>query len=76
MPATPHDLVDHETILFRDPQTGLPFTWGFGRDGDEFEVDIRGRLTTDDPSTAIEACLAGQGIFQSLELGLGRAGPA
>jgi len=72
MPATPHDLVDHETILFRDPRTGLPFTWGFGRDGDEFEVDIRGRLTTDDPSTAVEACLAGQGIFQSLELGLGR----
>jgi DNA-binding transcriptional LysR family regulator len=72
MPATPHDLVDHETILFRDPQTGLPFAWGFGRDGDEFEVDVRGRVTTDDPSTAIEACLAGQGIFQSLELGLGR----
>jgi DNA-binding transcriptional LysR family regulator len=72
MPATPHDLVDHETILFRDPQTGLPFTWGFRRDGDEFEVDIRGRVMTDDPSTAIEACLAGQGIFQSLELGLGR----
>jgi len=72
MPATPHDLVDHETILFRDPQTGLPFTWGFGRKGDEFEVDVRGRVTTDDPSTAIEACLAGQGIFQSLELGLRR----
>ena len=72
IPATPHDLVDHETILFRDPQTGLPFTWGFGRKGDEFEVDVRGRVTTDDPSTAIEACLAGQGIFQSLELGLRR----
>jgi DNA-binding transcriptional LysR family regulator len=72
MPATPHDLVDHETILFRDPQTGLPFTWGFGRKGDEFEVDVRGRVMTDDPSTATEACLAGQGIFQSLELGLRR----
>jgi DNA-binding transcriptional LysR family regulator len=72
MPATPHDLVDHETILFRDPQTGLPFTWGFGRKGDEFEVDVRGRVMTDDPSTATEACLAGQGIFQSLELGLAR----
>jgi DNA-binding transcriptional LysR family regulator len=72
MPATPHDLVDHEAILFRDPRTGLPFTWGFGRGDDEFEVDIRGRVTTDDPSTAVEACLAGQGIFQSLELGLGR----
>ena len=72
MPATPHELVDHETILFRDPQTGLPFAWGFGRNGDEFEVDLRGRVTTDDPSTAVEACLAGQGIFQSLELGLRR----
>jgi DNA-binding transcriptional LysR family regulator len=72
MPATPNDLVDHETILFRDPQTGLPFAWGFGRNGDEFEVGVRGRVMTDDPSMAIEMCLAGQGIFQSLELGLGR----
>jgi DNA-binding transcriptional LysR family regulator len=72
LPATPHELVDHETILFRNPATGLPFAWGFSRNGDEFEVDVRGRVTTDDPSTAVEACLAGQGIFQSLELGLGR----
>jgi len=72
LPATPHDLVDHEAILFRDPHTGLAFAWGFGRGGAEFEVDVRGRMTTDDPSTAIEACVAGQGIFQSFELGLGR----
>jgi DNA-binding transcriptional LysR family regulator len=70
VPATPRDLLHHETILFRDPQTGLPFAWGFAQDGEEFEVDVRGRITTDDPSTAIEACVAGQGIFQSLELGL------
>jgi DNA-binding transcriptional LysR family regulator len=55
---------------FRDPQTGLPFAWGFAQDGEEFDVAVRGRITTDDPSTAIEACVAGQGIFQSLELGL------
>ncbi len=72
MPATPHDLIDHEAILFRDPRSGLPFAWGFGRNGAAFEVDVRGRMTTDDPSTAVEACLAGQGIFQSFELGLGR----
>jgi DNA-binding transcriptional LysR family regulator len=72
VPDTPHDLLRHETILFRDPQTGLPFAWGFSRNGEEFEVDVRGQITTDDPSTAIEACIAGQGIFQSLELGLGR----
>jgi DNA-binding transcriptional LysR family regulator len=70
VPATPHDLLHQETILFRDPQTGLPFAWGFAQDGEEFEVAVRGRITTDDPSTAIEACVAGQGIFQSLELGL------
>jgi DNA-binding transcriptional LysR family regulator len=70
VPATPHDLLNHETILFRDPQTGLPFAWGFAQDGEEFDVAVRGRITTDDPSTAIEACVAGQGIFQSLELGL------
>jgi DNA-binding transcriptional LysR family regulator len=70
VPATPHDLLNHETILFRDPQTGLPFAWGFAQDGEEFDVAVRGRITTDDPSTAIEACVAGHGIFQSLELGL------
>ena len=71
VPDTPHDLLRHETILFRDPQTGLPFAWGFSRSGEEFEVDVRGQITTDDPSMAVEACIAGQGIFQSLELGLG-----
>jgi DNA-binding transcriptional LysR family regulator len=71
-PATPQDLLRHETILFRDPLTGLPFPWGFSRNGKEFEVEVAGRMLTDDPSTAIEACLAGQGIFQSLEVGLGR----
>jgi DNA-binding transcriptional LysR family regulator len=68
---TPHDLLRHETILFRDPLTGLPFPWGFSRNGEELDVDVSGRMVTDDPATAIEACLAGQGIFQSLELGLG-----
>jgi DNA-binding transcriptional LysR family regulator len=72
VPQTPHDLLRHETILFRDPQTGLPFTWGFSRDGEEFDLDMSGRITTDDPSTAVAVCAAGQGIFQSLELGLAR----
>lgn len=69
-PASPHDLVDHEAILFRDPQTGRPFAWGFGHGDEVFDIDVRGRMTTDDPSAAVEACLAGQGIFQSLALGL------
>jgi DNA-binding transcriptional LysR family regulator len=70
-PLTPQDLVHHEAVLFRDPQTGRPFRWEFHRKGRVVEIPVRGRMSTDDPSTAIEACVSGSGIFQSLELGLG-----
>lgn len=71
VPRTPDDLLHHEALLFRDPQTGRPFPWEFARKGKVIEVDVRGRFTTDDPTVAIAACVAGQGVFQSLELGLG-----
>lgn len=70
VPQTPHDLLQHETLLFRNPHSGRPFEWEFSREGERFTIDMRGQLTTDDPSTAIEACAAGQGIFQSFALGL------
>ena len=69
-PRTPQDLRDHEAILFRDPQTGRPFGWAFVRGAESVEAQVTGRFTTDDPSAAIAACVAGQGLFQSLELGL------
>jgi DNA-binding transcriptional LysR family regulator len=71
VPPTPHDLIHHEALLFRDPQTGRAFPWQFARKGKVIEINVRGRFTTDDPSAAIAACVAGQGVFQSLELGLG-----
>jgi DNA-binding transcriptional LysR family regulator len=70
-PRTPHDLAHHEGLLFRDPQTGRPFAWELHRGEEVLEVDIAGRLVMDDPSAAVAACVAGQGVFQSLELGLG-----
>jgi DNA-binding transcriptional LysR family regulator len=70
-PLTPKDVIHHEALLFRDPQTGRPFPWEFVRKGKAVKVDVRGRFTTDDPSSAVAACVAGQGIFQSLDLGLG-----
>ena len=69
-PRSPYDLVHHETILFRDPQTGLPFAWEFQRGAEVSEVKVSSRLVMDDPSAAMAACLAGQGIFQSLAIGL------
>jgi len=70
VPREPDDLVHHEVLLFRDPQTGRPFAWEFSRQGKAFDVHVRGRVTMDDPSAALAACVAGQGIFQSLEAGL------
>ncbi|UVK41260.1 LysR family transcriptional regulator [Mesorhizobium sp. AR10] len=69
-PRSPHDLVHHEALLFRDPQTGLPFPWEFRRSGEANQVKVSNRLVMDDPSVAMAACLAGQGIFQSLAIGL------
>jgi len=69
-PRSPQDLVNHEALLFRDPQTGLPFAWEFKRGGKAIEVKVVSRLVLDDPSVAISACVAGQGIFQSLAIGL------
>lgn len=70
-PKTPRDVERHEGILFRDPQTGRPFAWEFRRGSEVVTLDVRGRIVLDDPSAAIAACVAGQGLFQSLELGLG-----
>lgn len=70
VPRSPHDLVNYKTLLFRDPQTGLPFPWEFQRGGEICQPKITNRLVIDDPSVAVSACLAGYGIFQSLEIGL------
>jgi hypothetical protein len=43
-PRSPHDLVHHEALLFRDPQTGLPFPWEFQRGGEVKEVKVSSRL--------------------------------
>jgi DNA-binding transcriptional LysR family regulator len=69
-PRTPHDLVHHELLLFRDPQTGRPFPWEFHRGGKVIEINAIGRLMMDDPSAAVAACIAGQGVFQMLATGL------
>jgi DNA-binding transcriptional LysR family regulator len=69
-PRSPHDLVHHEALLFRDPQTGLPFPWEFKRGDEIVEVKVMSRLMMDDPSVAVSACVAGQGFFQSLAIGL------
>jgi DNA-binding transcriptional LysR family regulator len=69
-PKQPEDVETHETLLFRDPQSGRPFSWEFHRKGQVIEARVNGRVLMDDPSAALAACEAGLGLFQSFELGL------
>jgi DNA-binding transcriptional LysR family regulator len=69
-PRTPHDLLHHELLLFRDPQTGRPFPWEYHRSGKVVQINATGRLVLDDSSAGVAACIAGQGALQKLAIGL------
>jgi DNA-binding transcriptional LysR family regulator len=70
-PAQPEDLEsrNHRCLEFRNPETGKPFPWEFHRRRKRIVIDTRGRLTVNDPSALVNACLAGSGIAQMLLLG-------
>ncbi|WP_028221805.1 LysR family transcriptional regulator [Paraburkholderia oxyphila] len=70
-PAQPGDLEggSHKCLEFRNPETGKPFPWEFHRKRKRVVLDTRGRLTVNDPSALLNACLAGSGIAQMLLLG-------
>ncbi|HWX89774.1 MAG TPA: substrate binding domain-containing protein, partial [Rhizomicrobium sp.] len=69
-PRRPADLLQHECLMFRDPVSGKPFGWEFRRKGEVVEVKARGRLVFNDLATKLAACVAGQGIAQSVAFGL------
>jgi DNA-binding transcriptional LysR family regulator len=72
-PRHPQDLAreSHQCILAIDPSTGRPFDWEFHRGKEVISVPVRGRLTVTDAGTKLGACLAGFGIAQAINLGLG-----
>lgn len=69
-PRRPQDLAGHDCLLFRDPVTGKPFDWEFRRKGQVVEVAVTGKVLFNDLATKLAACVAGQGIAQSVTFGL------
>jgi DNA-binding transcriptional LysR family regulator len=69
-PRKPADLLHHECLMFRDPVSGRPFEWEFRRKADVVEVAVKGRVVFNDLQTKLAACVAGQGIAQSVAFGL------
>ncbi|WP_144156082.1 LysR family transcriptional regulator [Paraburkholderia sp. BCC1885] len=70
-PLQPQDLGrgTHRCLEFRQPDTGKPYPWEFHRKRKKLTVETNGRLTVNDPSALLNACLAGFGIAQMLMLG-------
>ncbi|KXU84400.1 LysR family transcriptional regulator [Paraburkholderia monticola] len=71
-PAEPQELSrgEHRCLEFRNPETGRPYAWEFHRKRKKLVVETNGRLTVNDPSALLNACLAGSGIAQMLLLGV------
>jgi DNA-binding transcriptional LysR family regulator len=71
-PMHPQDLASdaHQCIIAIDPASGRPFDWEFWRGSECVSVVPNGRLTVTDSGTKLEACLAGFGIAQVIDLGL------
>jgi DNA-binding transcriptional LysR family regulator len=69
-PKVPRELetARHECLLFRDPITGRPFPWEFHQGKKRMTVAVSGRLIVNDALTQLEACLAGRGIAQIMNL--------
>jgi DNA-binding transcriptional LysR family regulator len=59
----------HRCLEFRNPETGKPYPWEFHRKRKKLVVETKGRLTVNDPSALLNACLAGSGVAQMLLLG-------
>jgi DNA-binding transcriptional LysR family regulator len=69
-PEHPRDLERHECLMFRDPLTGRPFDWEFQRGTEVVSIKARGRLVVNDLATKLALCAGGNGIAQTIELGL------
>lgn len=72
-PKDPRELEDgrHVCIQFRDSATGRPFPWEFHRGRKKLVLETGGQLTVNDAGTLYGACLAGYGMAQVMDLGVG-----
>ena len=61
-PKAPADLLEHECIRTRLP-SGTLYRWEFAKHGEEIALDVKGRLTLDNYTLAIQAALAGAGLI-------------
>lgn len=69
VPKSPEELVNHNCLGFRNPNSHALYSWEFTspeENGRDFEVHPNGRLITNDDEGMIRAALDGIGLIQHL----------
>jgi DNA-binding transcriptional LysR family regulator len=68
-PAHPKLIQDHHCIDFYDAEHARPYGWELRRKREVVNLRVKGRLLVSDSGALLEACQAGAGIAQILEVG-------
>ncbi|MGH8780231.1 LysR family transcriptional regulator [Paraburkholderia sp.] len=62
VPDHPFALREHDCVHFRMGSTGTLYRWEFERGGESVQIEVGGRLTTNDSLVVLQAALDGVGI--------------
>jgi len=62
IPRVPEDLLGHDCIRYNSAVTGTCERWTFSRDGQDVEIDTKGRVSSNDGMTMLKAALDGCGF--------------
>ncbi len=65
-PQAPSELAGHECVVHRYP-SGARYAWEFARDGESVQVEVAGRIATNDHALMRAAALAGAGLAHLFE---------
>ncbi|AJY47733.1 LysR family transcriptional regulator [Martelella endophytica] len=70
-PETPQELAGHECLIFGERAGHSPCRWSFGEGDDVTDVQVRGRLFSNDWRVLLKAAVEGHGIALGAEVIVG-----
>jgi len=67
VPQRPEDLVHHSCVNYRQISRGSLYRWEFQRDGETFEIAVKGRVIANDTPMLMRCAVDGLGLVSHLE---------
>lgn len=69
-PAHPRDLLKHDCINYRSAGSGALYRWEFRKGKEQLQLDVKGRLASNDSNLMLQAALDGLGLLYLPDLAL------